>query len=194
MRVALALCTVLVSWTAVASAQSEEPPSSYRGVAPGKSGQLAPANKRAAVYWLGFQKQEGGAARVFVQLGTTMDYEQWLEDSALIVHLEGAQLGNRHAGRRLDMRFFGTRLASAEARVVRRRVARGNRRAHGPGVQISIRFRNAQDVAEASAILRSADDGFSYLTLDFAPGSGAAGDAETPTVKETEEESEPDDT
>jgi hypothetical protein len=159
---------------------------SYGGVVPGKS-TVGKSRGRKTVHWVGFQRREDGGARIFVQLGTGVDYTQWLEGKVLFVLLNGARIANANARRPLDTRFFETAVASVRARRVSARKAKGSRPAHRAGVLLEIRFRNAADASEASAIMNSSSDGYTYLNLDFGAGS-AGGEVIEPEADEGDAE------
>jgi hypothetical protein len=119
--------------------------------------------------WVGFQPQEGGAVQVFVQLDREVGYQQEVKGGALVVTLDRAVYGNRNARRHLDSRFFETAVAGISSKRVRRRGA-------GPGIQLTIRFKNPADAREADASMITGKDGWSYLLLELGPPSAPASD------------------
>lgn len=148
----------------------------YAGVRAGASTLTPPGAKgkgkrRAAAFWVGFEPREGGASRVFVQLGTQVDFEQWVAGTTLVVHLPKVRIGNRTVSRFLDTRFFDTSLRQVRTKTVGARKKKGDRPAHTRGLQILIDFKNPADLGQASASMNAEADGYSYLYLDFAPGT-----------------------
>ena len=143
----------------------------YKGVVPGGEVEVrSPKRLRAnRVTWIGFQPRTDGAARLFVQLTGEPSYSQALQDGALVVKIEGVRLHTSSVGRRLDTRFFDTALAQVTTRRVHKRRARKDRPAQTRGVELRIEFKNPADAREAEAALRTEEDGFHYLYLDFDP-------------------------
>lgn len=154
----------------------------YSGVQPqvagsdreGQAGAKKRRRRPGRITWVGFQAQGDGGARVFLQLTSEVPYEQRVEKGRLVVHLDGARLGNRNARRFLDTRFFDTALARIDADAVRRR------RGRKAGVDLEIRFKSPADAAEAQASMTTSEiDGYTYLFLEIPPTSGSvAGAAE----------------
>jgi hypothetical protein len=174
-----ALLTGLLS-SSVYAQPGPKPSKDYKGVVPGGSAATGVRPGKPVVHWVGFQKKDDSSSRIFVQLGTNVEYRKWLEGPVLYVLLEGARIGNANASRRLDMRFFKVAPTMAKARRVRRRRASGARPAHSGGVLLEIHFASEADAADPSAIMNSSGDGFAYLNLDFAPPSGQADASEEP--------------
>lgn len=186
-RIRTATLVAALAVTAPALAQDEEPAAeaapdddAYEGVVPGETEGRPPGapwrSKRwAPVFWIGFQPQEDGASRVFVQLGREVEPEQWIDAEAgqLVVFLPRARLANANAARPLVTRFFDSALAQVEARRVTRRRARGDRPAHPAGVEIRISFVDPADRGKAAARVTREEDGFAYLYLDFGPSAAS---------------------
>ena len=150
-------------------APATNPVGEYSGVEPGEAPvPVRRVGKRPRVMWIGFQPGEGGGARLFVQLDRDVSYRQAVQGGALVVTLENAVHGNRNARRHLDTRFFETPVAAVTNKVVRRR-GRGGR-----GIELTVRFKNPGDAAEARASTSTGKDGYTYLLLELGPGSGAA--------------------
>ena len=155
----------------------------YGGVQPGKPVAKVYKKKRPVknrsrrknrVTWVGFQPQDNGTSRVFVQLTSDVGYTQRVENSTLIVSLEGARFGSRNAQRFLDTRFFDTAVARVDARRARRGKGKRRRRA-ARGIELTVQFKNPADAAEASASMaKNEADGYTYLFLDFGKPSGDA--------------------
>ncbi len=141
----------------------------YQGVEPGASTKRGlefakQCGRRSNLLtWIGFQPQEGGGSRVFVQLCGALEYDQQLSGSTLLVNLHGARFESRNARRALDVRFFDSALSRVVPKASRR--GRGKRRAGG--IQIAISFEDPADAREASATMSTAEDGYTYLFLDF---------------------------
>jgi hypothetical protein len=148
----------------------------YGGVTPGQEKPRAalddgkkPTKKAKAkaasgplVSWVGFQKQESGGARVFVQCTGAAAYEQAVSGDRLVVFLPGAKLGDRNNGRFLDTSFFDTRVARIEVH------ASGRKRGEKPGLAVVVSFKKGA-ATQASAKVETGADGLVYLFLDFAP-------------------------
>jgi hypothetical protein len=150
---------------------STNPVGAYSGARPGEGappGVKARRGKFPLVTWVGFQPQEGGGARVFVQIDREATFHQEVSNGALHVVIEGARHANRNARRQLDTRFFQTGIERVSSEASRRR---GKKHARG-GVELTIRFKNAADVHEANASMTAGKDGMSYLLLDFGGASG----------------------
>src|SRR5690349_23155215 len=180
--VGFALAAATAAWSAPAHAQdkggtisvapaSTNPVGAYSGARPGDGpppGVKARRGKFPLVTWVGFQPQEGGGARVFVQIDREAAFHQEVSNGALHVVIEGARHANRNARRQLDTRFFQTGIERVSSDAARRR---GKKRA-AAGVELTIRFKNAADVREASASMSAGKDGMSYLLLDFGAPTG----------------------
>lgn len=144
----------------------------YDGIRAGSASILPPGarrngKKRPHIYWIGFQPQSGGNARIFAQLGTEVPVQQRVEASTLVVFMEGARIGNRTVARYLDTRFFDTSIATMRTRQVRKRKAKGDIPGHGKGVELRFTFKNPVDAVEAAASVTTEQDGYSYVYLDF---------------------------
>ncbi len=144
----------------------------YDGIRPGNVSFLPPgarhrSKKKPNIYWVGFQAQEGGSSRVFIQLGTEVEVQQWIEGTQLVVLLEGARIANRTVQRYLDTRYFDTAVQTFRTRQVRKRRAKGEVRGHAKGVELRFSFKNPVDAMEANATVASEQDGYSYVYLDF---------------------------
>ncbi|MBL4636863.1 MAG: hypothetical protein JKY56_23630 [Kofleriaceae bacterium] len=144
----------------------------YDGIRPGSVSFLPPGarhrgKKKPNIYWVGFQAQESGSSRVFIQLGTEVEVQQWIEGTQLVVLLEGARIANRTVQRYLDTRYFDTSVQTFRTRQVRKRKAKGDVRGHDKGVELRFSFKNPVDAIEANATVASEQDGYSYVYLDF---------------------------
>ena len=145
-----------------AGASSISPPGA-RGKRRGKG--------RAAAYWVGFEPRESGTSRIFVQLGTEVEVQQWIEGSSLVVHLPKIRIGNRTVARFLDTRYFDTTIRQIRVKNARRRRAGKSNAGHGRGLQLHLDFKNPADVGQASASVQQEADGYPYLYLDFVAGT-----------------------
>jgi hypothetical protein len=142
----------------------------YGGVTPGKPHEEKPgkpAKKKAApkvptITWVGFQKLDGGSARVFLQLSQEAQYQQHMAGDTLVVFIEGARIHLRNNARFLDTSFFDTKVARVEAKAV------GRAKSHKAGVEVTIHFKKG-GAAQADAKLEPSQDGSTYLFLDFTP-------------------------
>jgi hypothetical protein len=171
------------AWTVPAYAQgtvnvapsATNPVGAYSGAKPGEGappGVKARRGKFPLVTWVGFQPQDGGGARVFVQLDRETTYQQEVSGGVLHVVIDNARHANRNARRQLDTRFFQTGIERISTEASRRR--KGAKR-RSSGVELTIRFKNPADVHEASASMSGGKDGMSYLILEFgAPSGGVA--------------------
>lgn len=145
----------------------------YSGARPGEGappGVKARRGKFPLVTWVGFQPQDGGGSRVFVQIDRETTFSQEVSGGALHVVVDGARHANRNARRQLDTRFFHTSIERIATDTARRR--RGAKRGKGGGVELTIRFKNPADVREAGASMSAGKDGMSYLILEFPAASG----------------------
>ena len=143
----------------------------YGGVQPGVRGEGTRkcGKRKNRVSWVGFQEKGGGSSRVFVQMCSEMPYEQRVEGNKLVVTIEGARFLTRNARRALDTRYFDTSVLRVSSKTQRRRRAKRNRPAQAAGIRITITFKNSSDAREASASMSAAEDGYTYLFLDFGP-------------------------
>ena len=124
--------------------------------------------KRPTLTWTGFQVRNGSQARLFLQLSHDADYTQQLDkNNVLVVFLPGFRFGEKNAARRIDARYFGTVLSEVRGHRVRRRRARGDIPARAAGVELRITFRDAKQAVEAQASMKTVEDGYRYLYLDF---------------------------
>jgi hypothetical protein len=183
--IASLLCTFALVWPGDGHAQEEKKAGKkdktsevgdYDGVQAGASkitppGARGKGKRRAAAFWVGFEPQEGGSSRVFVQLGTSVDFEQWVEGKTLVVHMPRVRIGNRTVARFLDTRFFETSIRTIRTKSVGPRKKKGDRPAHAAGLQLLIDFKNPADLGQASASMNAEQDGYNYLYLDFGAGT-----------------------
>ncbi len=182
----MALLFALVLATGgAAGAQDEEeavqPPAGdgtgYQGAAPGDgptAGRKPHHGRTPMVTWLGFQPQQGGGARVFVQLDREVPHAQLVHEGTLIVSLTGARAAHHNNRRFLDTRFFDTTVERVSIEPARRRP--GQRRS-ARGLELVIRFKNAAQAREVTADMSRGKDGFTYLIIDLprlAAGTAAA--------------------
>jgi hypothetical protein len=151
----------------------------YSGVEPGQPappGHRPRRGKYPLVTWVGFQPQEGGSSRVFIQLDRDVSHHQSLRGGALVIALDGARYANANARRFLDTRFFETSVERITTQPVRRR--KGSR---GSGVEITIRFKNPADAQSAEPQKSIGKDGMVYLMVELGPpGAAPAKSAEQP--------------
>lgn len=87
------------------------------------------------------------------------------------MHLPKVRNGNRTVARFLDTRFFETSIRQIRTKTVGARKRKGDRPAHQRGLQILIDFKNPADIGQASASMNAEADGYTYLYLDFVPGT-----------------------
>jgi hypothetical protein len=151
----------------------------YSGVEPGQPappGHRPRRGKYPLVTWVGFQPQEGGSSRVFIQLDRDVSHHQSLRGGALVIALDNARYANANARRFLDTRFFETSVERITTQPVRRR--KGSR---GSGVEIAIRFKNPADAQSAEPQKSIGKDGMIYLMVELGPpGAAPAKSAEQP--------------
>ncbi len=143
---------------------------SSRITPPGAKGKSKGKNRPVA-YWVGFVPRDGGDARVFVQLGTNVDAQQWVAGNSLVVHLPKIRIGNRTVSRFLDTRFFDTAVKQVRVKNTGSRKAKNGKPGHGSGLQLHIDFKNPADVGQASLSVQTEADGYNYLYLDFGAGT-----------------------
>ena len=150
----------------------------YDGVRSGSSSITPPGARgknrgknRPVAYWVGFESREGGSARVFVQLGTSVNAEQWVEGNSLVVHLPKIRIGNRTVQRFLDTRYFDTSIKQIRVKNARARRAKAGKPAHSSGLQLFFDFKNPADLGKASLDVQTEADGYTYLYLDFGAGT-----------------------
>ena len=144
--------------------------------------------RKNAISWVGFQPWDGGRARLFVRLANELEYTQNLVGSALYVNIARARYRHKNTRRRLDMRHFDTALELVTGKRVSARRARKNRPARKRGIELRITFKDAKDAREASASMTTGKDGYTYLNLDFPPGSGSSGGGGGITISDPEGE------
>ena len=139
----------------------------YSGVEPGQDappGHRPRRGKYPLVTWVGFQPQDGGSSRVFIQLDRDVQYSESLKNGALVISLDGARYANTNARRHLDTRFFETAIERVTTQPIRRR--KGSR---GAGVEIAIRFKNPGDASQAAPNKSIGKDGMVYLVVELGP-------------------------
>jgi hypothetical protein len=134
--------------------------------------------RKNALYWLGFQSQADGSARIFAQLTRDAEYSQRLEGNVLVVHIAGVRHLSRNTIRRIDTRFFASAVQEVKSKRVRRRRARKGKPARKAGIEIYVTFKNPVDAREASASLQKEKDEFYYLYLDFSPATALPEEAD----------------
>ncbi len=150
----------------------------YDGVRAGASSIRPPGARgknrgkdRPAAYWVGFEPRAGGTTRVFVQLGTDVEAQQWVEGNSLVVHLPKIRIGNRTVARFLDTRYFDTAIRTIRIKNARPRRPNKAHPGHGKGLQLRFDFKNPADVGQASSSVQTEADGYRYLYLDFVAGT-----------------------
>jgi hypothetical protein len=182
-RIRAGVVSSLVAVLAAPAAAQDKKPSGQINVAPGTPNQVgdysgvepgsgAPGGrprrgKYPLVTWIGFQPQEGGSSRVFIQLDRGVSHRQEVKNGALVIALDGARYANTNARRHLDTRFFET----AVERITTQPLRRG-RRSRGSGVEIAIRFKNPADARDAAPTVSTGKDGMTYLMVEIGqPGA-----------------------
>jgi hypothetical protein len=154
----------------------------YSGVEPGQN---APAGHRPRrgkypqVTWIGFQPQEGGTSRVFIQLDRDVQHHESIKNGALVIMLDNARYANTNARRFLDTRFF----ESAVERITTQPI-RNKKKGRGAGIEVAIHFKNAGDAHEVEPAKNIGKDGMVYLMVDIGPGGAAPTKASTPSAEE----------
>jgi hypothetical protein len=149
----------------------------YDGVRAGASSITPPGARgkkgknRPVAYWVGFEPRDGGSSRVFVQLGTNVGAEQWVEGNSLVVHLPKIRIGNRTVARYLNTRYFDTSIQQIRIKNARARRAKAGKPAHSSGLQLHFDFKNLADLGKASLDVQTEADGYNYLYLDFGSGT-----------------------
>jgi hypothetical protein len=147
------------------------------GVRPGANeGHPQKKPKPGVLSWIGFEASEGGGATVWLQAASSLEVDQSVEGSTLVVQVGGVKRLVRNLRRHVDTRFFANPLAQITARVVSARRARKGRPARSAGVEVRIQFKNPKDAKEAAVRTATEADGLNYVYLSFPPMSG--GDAE----------------
>jgi hypothetical protein len=126
---------------------------------------------RPVAYWVGFEPRDGGSTRVFVQLGTEVQAQQWIEGNSLVVHLPKIRIGNRTVSRFLDTRYFDTSIRTIRVKNAGPRRPNKAHPGHGRGLQIHFDFKNPADIGQASSSQQTEADGYRYLYLDFVAGT-----------------------
>lgn len=160
----------------------ESPVGEYSGVEPGQDappGHRPRRGKYPLVTWIGFQPQEGGSSRVFIQLDRDVQHHESVRNGALVINLDGARYGNSNARRFLDTRFFESAVERITTQPVRRR--KGGR---GGGVEIAIRFKNAGDARTIEPAKNIGKDGMVYIMVDIGPGGAAPARPSAPAEPE----------
>jgi len=144
-----------------------KPSGAYGGVEPGQDappGHRPRRGKFPLVTWVGFQPQDGGSSRVFIQLDRDVQHHQSVKNGALVITLENARYANTNARRFLDTRFFETAVERITTQPIRKR--KGSR---GGGIEIAIRFKNAGDAREIEPAKNIGKDGMVYILLEVGP-------------------------
>jgi hypothetical protein len=144
----------------------------YSGVEPGQEappGHRPRRGKYPLVTWIGFQPQEGGSSRVFIQLDRDISHQESVRGGALVIVLDKARYANTNARRHLDTRFFESAVERITTSPVRRR--KGSR---ASGVEVAIRFKNPGDARDLTPSKSIGKDGMVYLMVEVGPGSGSA--------------------
>lgn len=149
----------------------------YGGVVPGQTPDATATERgrpnrpqpKGTLAWIGFEAKDGGA-QLFFQSAAAFQVEQWLEGPTLVVHLDLPRMGP-NAWRQLDTRYFDNPLASVVARAVRASRGTKTQRAHGRGIAVRVRFKNAADAREATVRTATEADGQYYSYLAFPEGA-----------------------
>jgi len=139
----------------------------YSGVEPGQPappGHRPRRGKYPLVTWVGFQPQDGGSSRVFIQLDRDVSHHQSMRGGAVVISLDNARYANTNARRFLDTRFFETAVERITTQPIRKR--KGSR---GGGIEIAIRFKNAGDAREIEPAKNIGKDGMVYILLEVGP-------------------------
>ncbi|HUH02780.1 MAG TPA: hypothetical protein VML75_12365 [Kofleriaceae bacterium] len=123
--------------------------------------------RKNRVTWVGFQPQDGGNARVFIQLTSELEYSQAVLGDRLEVYLPGARLANANARRRLDTTQFETSISEVKAQRVVRSRGKRDQPARPAGVSVTVRFKDAGAARQGTASVNKEEDGYYYLFLDF---------------------------
>lgn len=142
----------------------------YSGVEPGQDappGHRPRRGKYPLVTWVGFQPQEGGSSRVFIQIDRDVQHHESVRNGALVVTLDGARYANTNARRFLDTRFFESAVERITSQPIRRR--KGSR----GGIEIAIRFKNAGDARAMEPAKNIGKDGMVYLVFEVGPPGAA---------------------
>jgi hypothetical protein len=137
---------------------------------PGARGKNRGKDKPVA-YWVGFEPRDGGTSRIFVQLGSEVASQQWIEGNSLVVHLPGIRIGNRNVTRYLDTRYFDTAIRTIRVKNAGPRRPNKAHPGHGRGMQLHFNFKNPVDIGQASSSVQTEADGYRYLYLDFVAGT-----------------------
>ena len=151
----------------------------YQGVAPGQDappGHRPRRGKFPLLTWVGFQLQEGGGSRVFIQLDRDVTHHESLKNGVLVVTLEKARYANSNARRFLDTRFFETPVE----RITTQPIRRGRKGSRAGGIEIAIRFKNPADARDLAPQKSIGKDGMVYIVFELGPagaGSKAAASA-----------------
>jgi hypothetical protein len=175
---AIAAAGLLAAFAAQASAQGKvnlgdtgsNQVGAYSGVEPGQEappGHRPRRGKYPQVTWVGFQPQEGGSSRVFIQLDRDVQHHESVKDGALVITLDNARYANSNARRFLDTRFFESAVERITTHPIRKKKGRG------AGIEIAVRFKNAGDAHEVEPAKNIGKDGMVYLVLDLGPGNAA---------------------
>jgi len=182
-RTGIAAAGLLAALTAPAAGQNKKPAGQvslgggsnqvgeYSGVEPGQPappGHRPRRGKYPLVTWVGFQPQEGGSSRVFIQLDRDVTHHESVRGGALVIALDNARYANTNARRFLDTRFFESAVERITTAPTRRR--KGSR---GAGIEISIRFKNPADAHEIEPSKSIGKDGMVYLMVELGPGGAA---------------------
>lgn len=148
------------------------PEGEYSGVTPGEAAGKAAKPRKTKfplVTWIGFQAMEGGSSRLFVQVNRDTQIDQRVEGDTLYITLVGARPGSKNDVRRIDTTYFDAALREV---TMRRVSARKGRKA---GIELAVKFKNAGDAGTATSSSKMGQDGYTYLMLDFGPGSAGGG-------------------
>ena len=154
----------------------------YSGVEPGQDappGHRPRRGKFPQVTWIGFQPQDGGSSRVFIQLDRDVQHHESIKNGALVITIDNARYANTNARRFLDTRFFETAVERITTQPIRNK-----KRGRGAGIEVAIRFKNAGDAREIEPAKNIGKDGMVYLIVEVGPAGAAA---EKPAAAKTSE-------
>ncbi len=144
----------------------------YQGVAPGQEappGHRPRRGKFPLVTWVGFQLQEGGGSRVFIQLDRDVSHHETLKNGVLVVTLEKARYANTNSRRFLDTRFFETPVE----RITTQPSRRGRKGSRAGGIEIAIRFKNPAEARDLAPTKSIGKDGMVYIVFELGPPGAA---------------------
>ena len=182
-RTGIAAAGLVAALTAPAAGQDKKPAGqvnlgggsnqvgAYSGVEPGQPappGHRPRRGKYPLVTWVGFQPQDGGSSRVFIQLDRDVSHHESVRGGALVISIDNARYANSNARRFLDTRFFESAVERITTSPIRRR--KGSR---GSGIEVAVRFKNPADARSVEPTKSIGKDGMIYLMVELGPGGPA---------------------